>query len=177
MGAEAPGETPWVTLVAHVQTIHGKVTSKKDLFLNLEIYTDRIECVRKSAGAWVFKSAEQRTIIRYDQIAHINFKKARMWATPHDIEIFDTGGVQIKCSNVVIGQSKHDDKEINIDDIERFIMEHIAISRQPRVSAQSVPQDAADVPGLIEGLSRLRDNGILTEEEFQTKKQELLKRL
>lgn len=49
----------------------------------------------------------------------------------------------------------------------------------PRLQAASQPPSpaAADVPALIRELARLRDDGILTDEEFARKKRELLARL
>jgi len=51
------------------------------------------------------------------------------------------------------------------------------ITLMKRHSAQSEAQTAAGSIGLIQQLANLRDAGVLTEQEFQTKKAEILKRM
>lgn len=50
---------------------------------------------------------------------------------------------------------------------------------QPQVAAPMTPQQptAIDIPEQIEKLGKLKEQGLLTENEFQSKKQELLSRL
>ena len=50
---------------------------------------------------------------------------------------------------------------------------------QPQVAAPMLPQQppALDIPEQIEKLGKLKEHGLLTEDEFQSKKQELLSRL
>ena len=50
---------------------------------------------------------------------------------------------------------------------------------QPQVAAPMPPQrpPAIDIPEQIEKLGKLKEHGLLTEDEFQSKKQELLSRL
>jgi hypothetical protein len=50
---------------------------------------------------------------------------------------------------------------------------------QPQVAAPTTPQQppVIDIPEQIEKLAKPKEQGILTEDEFQSKKQELLSRL
>jgi hypothetical protein len=56
------------------------------------------------------------------------------------------------------------------------VVEQPAVPHQPANESASPPR-AADIPGQIRQLSELRDAGILSEDEFQAKKAELLDRM
>lgn len=55
--------------------------------------------------------------------------------------------------------------------------EYVPQPSNPATQMAATPADAADVLSTIEALARLRDAGALSEEEFTSKKQELLARL
>jgi hypothetical protein len=74
--------------------------------------------------------------------------------------------------NAVIFTKKHADEFAAVQTyIETYIANRIAAHHQPQ---QVVHQAAPDVADQIRKLASLRDDGILTEEEFQTKKAALL---
>ena len=57
-----------------------------------------------------------------------------------------------------------------------YVREHMGEHRNPSEPTQPMAQ-VDDIPGQIQKLASLRDAGILTEEEFQSKKTELLSKM
>lgn len=72
--------------------------------------------------------------------------------------------------------------KITVRALQEFGEEIATALRQGRAPADAAPPPApgvpgADVPPLLQKLAALRDAGVLTEEEFAAKKEELLRRL
>jgi len=67
-------------------------------------------------------------------------------------------------------------KWISEGDVQAFIA-HVKDAIQKKAPQATVPASGMDIPDQLRKLGELRDNGVLTDEEFLTKKQELLAKM
>lgn len=105
--------------------------------------------------------------------------------TGFDLEVFPYSNVSsIEMSKGIMGHkitffasgNKATVKWIQDKDVQKFVSEvKNRIGKKEEVKA--VPEVAVDIPTQIKKLAELKDQGILTEEEFETKKKELLAKL
>lgn len=134
---------------------------KKRLF----VFEDRIELHEPG----VFKSTSQT--MRYDQIAQVATKAG--WFSA-DLVIESRGGGTIYVKKV---------GKADADRVREFINERLGrpvvsqVIERPEAVPVGSPGGAPDIPDQIRKLAELKDAGILTEEEFEAKKQALLKRM
>lgn len=77
--------------------------------------------------------------------------------------------------NCITLQNKKDAQKFR--DACNFILEHIEKQQTNDTQAISAPPEKEDIIGTIERLAKLYEQKLLTEEEFQTKKADLLSRL
>jgi len=101
-------------------------------------------------------------VFPYDQISSVNCHKGM---------IGDELQLQVASDNVAIHAIPKGDGDIAAQNIRDLIA---TMKAQPSI-AVAVPQ--TDIADQIEKLAKLKEKGLITEEEFQRKKDELLKRL
>ncbi|MFF1633989.1 SHOCT domain-containing protein [Leifsonia sp. NPDC058248] len=149
----------------------------------VQIWPDRIEWERKgvsagkvAAGVWTLGISTIFTGVRgHDtdmvpiaMITSVTSKKGMGTNTVVSV-LTGAGAVDFRVS--------HKEAAIARDTLNRLILE----SKQPQIIQQSAPAAPAaatsDVGAQLQQLGALRDQGILTEEEFAAKKAELLSRI
>ena len=131
----------------------------------LLVFEDRVDLHEPG----VFKSTSQT--MRYDQIAQVATKAG--WFSA-DLVIESRGGGTIYVRKV---------GKADADRVREFINERLGRPVVSQVIERTEPVPVAsasgnpDIPDQIRKLAELRDAGILTEEEFEAKKQSLLERM
>ena len=100
-------------------------------------------------------------VFPYSTISSIEHGKGLMG---HKITLFASG-------------NKATVKWIKEGDIDSFVGEVKSRIGKKEASSETPSQLPADIPAQIKQLAELKDQGILTEEEFETKKAELLKKI
>ena len=103
--------------------------------------------------------------IHFVQVAQVSVKRGVVWS---EVKIESTGGHEI----VAKGLSKDE-----ADSAKKLLDQLIAESRTQTVTLNAPPPTAPDIPDQIKKLGELRDAGILSSDEFEAKKAELLSRM
>ena len=109
----------------------------------------------------------------YDAITSVNVNKNLIFG---EIEILTAGMVEKSPGNIFSNSLIQFDKKY-FEEVSRLAEKIRNLVAQARQSLQSQAIVVADRPDQIRKLAELRDTGILTEEEFQSKKQTLLGKL
>jgi Bacterial PH domain/Short C-terminal domain len=103
----------------------------------------------------------------YDKITSIHYKTGRFFG---DITIFVSGN-KATMKNIPKGEVG------SFTEYVRARTTAIHVSANPITSPPTQQPPALDIPEQIGKLAKLKEHGLLTEDEFQSKKQELLSRL
>ena len=144
-----------VVLGAYETDLLGSDTLRNGIFIATE---DRIVFYAKRMAGFDMESYS------YSNISSLEISKSMMG---YQISFFSTGNkVSMKWINEINAREK---------DIAGFV-EYVRNRIEEIPSSESIQQEQ-DIPDQIKKLAELKDQGILTEEEFGSKKQELLKRL
>jgi hypothetical protein len=124
----------------------------------LTLYPDRVEWEKQNSSGIgrSFKNA------RYEDIAQVGVHKGLLNATLW---------IATKAGTTIETKARNDNADAAYEELDR---RRRAAVKPPTMPA---PPAAADIPEQIASLAKLRDAKILTEEEFQIKKSESLKRL
>jgi len=124
----------------------------------VSLYADRIERVKERSRMSV-SSARQDTEIK--AVSSVQARKDGLMFT--NVTVYATG-------NNIDFRFRHDDAQAFKDALAALIL-------APDASAPTISRDAPDVADQIKKFADLRDAGVLTEEEFQSKKVELLAKM
>jgi Short C-terminal domain/Domain of unknown function (DUF4429) len=150
----------------------------------LQLLPNRVRIIRKGAWALALQGVKGDKDIYIDQISSIQFKKPGV--TVGYIQFSFLGGQETKSGirdamkdeNTVAFLPKQQPAFEAIKLAVEQKMREIRSGRMQQPMQQIVQQPASvDIPGQIKKLAQLKDQGILTEQEFLQKKQELLSRL
>jgi hypothetical protein len=126
------------------------------------LYADRIERIQERSRMSMSKAHQDTEVTPIKAVASVQAKKDGMVFT--DVTVYATG-------NNIDFRFKHDDAQVFKDTIMGLIL-------APTETAAPVVQQAApDVAEQIKKLADLRDAGVVTEEEFQAKKTDLLAKM
>ena len=145
-----PQETPIATVMGAYET---KIMGKDSVRNGVLVATDKrvIFYAKKMFGF-------DLEVFPYSNISSIEMGKGFMG---HKITFFASGN-RISMKWIKQGQIQE-------------LVEHVKAAMGKKEQALASP--APDIPGQIQKLAALKENGILTEEEFQTKKSELLSKI
>jgi hypothetical protein len=146
----------------------------------LQLLPTKIRIKRKGVQQMMTHGIKGDKEIFIDQISGIQFKQSGV--TSGYIQFSFLGGQETKQGildgakdeNTVMFVKKH---QPEFEAIKRAVeqkMHDIRSGRMQQPVQQAMPED---IPGQIQKLSALKDQGILTEQEFQQKKQELLSKM
>jgi Short C-terminal domain/Domain of unknown function (DUF4429) len=150
----------------------------------LQLFPNKVRIIRKGAWALALQGVKGDKDIYIDQISSIQFKNPGV--TVGYIQFSFLGGQETKSGirdamkdeNTVAFLPKQRPAFEAIKQAVEQKMREIRSGRMQQPVQQVVQQPApVDIPEQIEKLSKLKEQGILTEDEFQSKKQELLSRL
>ncbi len=141
------------------------------------LVTDRrVAVIKAGVGTWATGSFGVKTkTFQYDHITSVDVSKGLMFG---EIEVVAGGMTEKESGGFFAGASKDSVVQFekkNFDDVQRLagrIRELATAARRP--ASAPAPQD---IPDQIRKLSELKDVGILSADEFETKKRELLQRL
>jgi len=137
----------------------------------LRLEGDEVIISRKGAFAFVSHGSKGEKAIHLTQIAAVQFKPAGMlsgyiqFTLPGGRESRGGAFDAAKDENSVMFEKRHQGDFENIRDA---VKARLIQLRAPAAAASASPSDE------IEKLAGLRDRGILTEEEFQAKKRQML---
>ncbi len=132
--------------------------NNKSVVVRLTVYGDRLE--------WSSSTRSSMTV-RLDRVASVHYFSFRLFKA--NIEVETTGGGGFGVPNLLPGEAKQT-KEL----IEDLLTDLHAKDQGPR---QRSDDRLSDVPDQIRKLSEFRDAGILSDEEFEAKKTDLLGRM
>ena len=118
----------------------------------VSIFPDRIVVVRGSSY-----SKTDQTLL-FEQVAQVAIKRGPVWST---LVVESKGGGHITATGL-----KHQEAV----DARQLIDQRLS-------SVQNSTGSSSDIPDQIRKLAELRDTGVLSADEFETKKRELLTRL
>ena len=135
-------------------------------------------------GNGIFAATDKRLII-YQKQSKVKTLLVFGYDTIYAVETKSswTGtSIIITSDKKIVNDEKIRIKHINEQDeaVEQFteyIRKKQAEDAEPSSSEPSSSEPTPDIPNQIRGLAELKDQGILTEEEFNAKKQDLLDRL
>lgn len=149
--AQAAGEQPLMQL-------KGSMVKTKEWRPNkVLIFNDRVEELDPG-----FLKKRMQTI-RFDQVAQVGIKRGVVWS---EVTIESTGGHTIVAHGLKKGEA----------DEAKGLLDRLISGARSR-SAEGPPPPAVDIPEQLRKLAELRDAGVLTAEEFEAKKAELLARM
>jgi hypothetical protein len=146
---------------------------------NLQLLPTKIRIKRKGIQQLMVHGLKGDKEIFVDQISGIQFKRSGI--TSGYMQFSFLGGQETKRGawdaqsdeNTVVFVKKH---EPEFEAIKRAVEQRLQEMRSGRMQpTQQTVQ--VDIPGQIQKLAALKDQGILTEQEFQQKKQELLSKM
>jgi hypothetical protein len=123
----------------------------------VRVYEDAVEVTQLGIGA------RNTHRMRYDQIAQVAVRQ-RGRAT---LIIESSGGHTMKVESMT---------RKDAENARALIRERADLARSSSAGAASAPP-VSDIPAQIREVARLREEGIITEAEFETKKKDLLDRL
>ena len=135
-------------------------------------------------GNGIFAATDKRLII-YQKQSKVTTLLVFGYDTIYAVETKSSWigtSIIITSDKKIVNDEKIRIKHINEQDeaVEQFT-EYIRKKQvedvEPNPSESNPPEPAPDIPNQIRGLAELKDQGILTEEEFNAKKQDLLDRL
>ena len=140
----------------------------------IEVYEDKISITPKGLLGAINKGATKGTkTIQFFSISAIQYKKPGL--TPGYVQFTLMGGIESrggyleasKDENSFIFQQKHNKKVLEIK-------EYIEAQMAKAKNTANTPQQTASTADELQKLAQLKNDGILTEEEFQAAKTRLL---
>jgi len=131
---------------------------------HVSLFSDRIEREKPRGLFSVSSAAQDHEVIPIRSVTSVNIKKDGLTLSKVTVK---SGGGEIPF------RFRHEDAQ----SFRSAIMPLVIAAGQPQSQAVPAPTAEPDVADQITKLAELRDAGIVSEEEFQTKKAELLKRM
>lgn len=149
----------------------------------LLVYEDRVEISRKTVFGFASQGIKGDRVIFYKDITSVEYKKPTIWANGY-MQFIIAGTTHQNASVGILGSSLESLKDPNTiilrafnketpelsDKAYKIIMEKMVNSKQ-QSNVQSPQLSAADE---LRKFKSLYDDGIINQEEFDTKKKELL---
>jgi hypothetical protein len=136
----------------------------------IELYGNKVCIRRKGVLAFLTQGLKGDKEIMISSISSIQFKKASAWTNGY-IQFSFIGGQEAKGG---IRQATKDENTVMFTAEQQPDFERIKAEIENRIQAKSIPSAPSSDADEIAKLADLRDKGILTEEEFQQKKKQIL---
>ena len=136
----------------------------------IELYRNKVCIRRKGVLAFLTQGLKGDKEIMISSISSIQFKKASAWTNGY-IQFSFIGGQEAKGG---ILQATEDENTVMFTTEQQLAFERIKAEVEKRIQAESVPSVPPSDADEIAKLAGLRDKGILTEDEFQQKKKQIL---
>lgn len=134
----------------------------------VSLYSDRVRIRRKGIGSFFAQGLKGEKDIQLSSISSIQFKKAGFLSSGY-IQFAFLGGRESKGA---LFSAARDENTVMFKKSQQAAFDTLREAVQERVSKpESGSTGSADE---IEKLANLRDKGVITDEEFQAKKQQLL---
>ncbi len=133
----------------------------------MSLFSDRLEIRRKGVGSFFAQGLKGVKAIQLSSVSSVQFKKAGL--TNGYIQIAFLGGQESKGA---LFSAVRDENTVMFKKSQQPRFETLQAAIQERISKRATPSSGAAEE--IEKLARLRDEGILTSEEFEAKKRQLL---
>jgi hypothetical protein len=133
----------------------------------MSVFEDRLEIRRKGVGSLFLQGLKGVKTIQLSNISAIQLKKAGI--TTGYIQVSFLGGQESKGG---IFSATRDENTVLFKKSQQSSFEAIRAAVQERISRR--PEPVVGVAEEIGKLARLRDDGVLTDEEFDAKKRQLL---
>jgi len=147
--------------------------SAKGVNGQLDLLDDRIRISRKGILAILSQRLKGEKEILLSQISSIQFKAAGLM-TNGFIQFAFVGGQETKGG---LFNATQDENPVMLNKGQQPQFEAMNSVINERRKSGSPSASSVDIPDQIRKLGEIREKGILTEQEFQTKKAELLARL
>ena len=136
----------------------------------IELYGNKICICRRGISGFLLHGSKGDKEIMISSITAIQFKKANMWVNGY-IQIAFMGGMEAKKG---IFEAVSDENTVMFDVFQQDDFICIKNEMEKLMLLQNSTSDAYSGAEEIEKLANLRDKGILTEQEFNQKKKQIL---
>jgi len=136
----------------------------------IELYSNKVCIRRKGVLGFLTQGLKGDKNIMISTITSIQFKKAGMLTNGY-IQFAFMGGQEAKGG---IFQGTQDENTVMFNKKQQSSFEQIRDEVEERIETGSIPISTSSDADELAKLADLRDNGILTEEEFQHKKKQML---
>ncbi len=136
----------------------------------IELYANKVCIRRKGVLGFLTQGLKGDKIIMIPTISSIQFKKAGMLTNGY-IQFAFMGGQEAKGG---IFQGTQDENTVMFTTKQQPLFEQIRDAMENRIQAGNRPSSTSSDADELSKLADLRDKGILTEEEFQQKKKQIL---
>lgn len=146
VAAVSSGAQPLLVVISHDEGRNARVS----------LYADRIERVQDRSMMSLSRARQDAEVIPLRSVSSVQAKKKGIRT---NVTVYATG-------NTIVFRLGHDEARQFKDEIARLLL--------ARESGAPAAPAGGDVAAQIRQLAELRDQGLLTEEEFAAKKQQLL---
>jgi len=136
----------------------------------IELFANKVRIRRKGVLGFLTQGLKGDKEIMISSITSVQFKKAGMLTNGY-IQFAFMGGKEAKGG---IFQATQDENTVMFNTKQQPDFERIKEEVEKRIQAKTIPSNASSDADEIAKLADLRDKGILTEEEFQQKKKQIL---
>jgi len=136
----------------------------------IELLADRVRIKRKGVLAFMTQGLKGDKEIRLSQITAIQFKQAGM-VTNGYVQFSLPGGVE---STSGVFDATKDENTVMFNRKQRKSFEELRQAIDQRIAAFGTGGQVTSAADELEKFARLRDQGIITEEEFEAKKKQIL---
>jgi len=136
----------------------------------IELYSNKVRIIRKGIVGFLTQGLKGDKEILISSITSIQFKKAGGLTNGY-VQFAFMGGKDAKGG---IFQATHDENSVMFKPKQQPEFERIKEEIEKRIQAGNIPSSSFSSADEIAKLADLRDKGILTEDEFQQKKKQVL---
>lgn len=136
----------------------------------IELFANKVRILRKGIMGLLTQGLKGDKEILISSISSIQFKKASAMTNGY-IQFAFMGGKEAKGG---LFQATQDENTVMFNTNQQGGFQRIKDEIETRMQGGTMPSSPASVADEIAKLADLRDKGILTEEEFQHKKKQLL---
>jgi len=137
----------------------------------IELYINKVRILRKGVFAFISQGLKGDKEILISSISSIQFKKAGAWTNGY-IQFAFMGGTEAKGG---LFQATQDENTVMFNTKQQHDFVRIKIMVEKLMQNGSTSSSTFSAADEITKLADLRDKGILTEAEFQHKKNQILK--
>ncbi|MHA1408391.1 MAG: SHOCT domain-containing protein [Candidatus Heimdallarchaeaceae archaeon] len=146
------------------------IMKAKGLNGQIELYPNKVRILRKGISGFLSHGLKGDKEILISSITSIQFKKAGVFTNGY-IQFAFMGGKEAKRG---ILQAVQDENTVMFTSEQQSDFERIKMEIEKRMQNANLPSSSFSIADEIAKLAELRDRGILTEDEFQRKKKQIL---